>query len=387
MIMTGLEFEGKLPFTDVLLNGIVRDKTGKKMSKSLGNVIDPLDLINKYGADAVRFSLATQAVPGKDIPYGEDAIVGARNFCNKIYNAARFIQMNIESIEGRLELPDNADNKELCDIWILSRYNRAIKAAAEAIEGYDMAAASGALYHFLRGDFCDWYIELAKPRFTTEDKKSVAAILVNVLYGTLKAMHPLIPFITEEIAASFKKYTADTKEFLIEEAYPSPDAAFINDDAEAEMRMLQGVITEIRTIRAQFNVSPALKIKVMLCTADPAETAVINKYQNYITTLAKTGDLQLGAAIERPPHSATAVSGKTAIYIPLEGLIDFTKEESRLKKELGVADIGIANRKRMLANENFVKNAPAEQIAKAKEELAQMEMKAAQIKEAVAGLK
>ncbi|MDR0734869.1 MAG: valine--tRNA ligase [Elusimicrobiota bacterium] len=385
MIMMGIEFMGKPPFPHVFLNGIVRDKTGKKMSKSLGNVVDPLDLIKKYGADATRFSLLIQAVPGKDIPYGEDSVVGARNFCNKIYNAARFIQMNAEGVEGKLALP--AQNTELCDIWILSRYNKAVAAAAKAIEGYDMAAAANTLYHFLWGDFCDWYIELAKPRFTTQDKKRVAAILVNVLYGTLKALHPFMPFITEEIAAGFRKFTNESAEFLLRQSYPASDAKFINEAAEAQMALLQGIITQIRTVRAQFNVPPGAKIKVLFSTSDAREQAVINKYFAYITALAKADNLVCGMDLTRPAQSATAVFANTAIYIPLEGLIDFAKESARLAKELSIVETGIANRTRMLGNENFVKNAPAGQVAKAKEELSQMQLKASQIKEAIAGLK
>lgn len=384
MIMMGIEFEGKVPFKDVLLNGIVRDKTGKKMSKSLGNVVDPLDLIEKYGADAVRFSLVSQAVPGKDIPYGEDSIVGARNFCNKIYNASRFIQMNMEGIQGPLTLP--ANSTELADIWILSRYNKAMQSAAAAVEKYDMSAAADTLYHFLWGDFCDWYIELAKQRFSGADKEHVTAILVNVLYGTLKALHPIMPFITDEIALSFKQFMPGTKEFLLQEDYPSFNAALVNAQAEEEMNLLQGVISQIRTVRAQFNVPPALKIKVLLNSADAKETEILNKYSAYITALAKVETLEIGANIAKPKQSATAVFANTSIYIPLEGLIDFEKEKQRLAKELAVVETGIANRTRMLGNESFVNNAPKEQVDKAKEELEQMRQKHAQIEASIKDL-
>ena len=384
MIMMGIEFMGKPPFADVLLNGIVRDKTGKKMSKSLGNVVDPLTLIEKYGADATRFSLLIQATPGKDIPYGEDNIVGARNFCNKLYNASRFIQMNIEGVSGKLTLPKN--NTELCDIWILSRYNKAISAAGRAIEKYDMATAADTLYHFLWGDFCDWYIELAKTRFETE-KEHVASILVNILYGTLKALHPLMPFITEEIAGSFRKYTGETQQFLMHQNYPAADETLINEAAEREMAVLQGITGEIRTIRAQFNVPPGLKIKALLSSGGEHERAVINKYSAYITALAKLEDLTIAADLSKPKQCATAVFAGATIYVPLEGLIDFEKESQRLAKELSVVETGIANRERMLSNESFTKNAAPEQVEKAKEELRQMQLKSAQIKAAIAGLK
>ncbi len=385
MIMMGLEFEGKVPFKDVMLNGIVRDKTGKKMSKSLGNVVDPLDLTEKYGADAVRFSLLSQSVLGKDIPYGEESIIGARNFCNKIYNASRFIQMNSEGIEGPLELPANP--KELCDRWILSRYNSAIKQSADEINKYNMAAADDTLYHFLWGDFCDWYIELAKPRFEGEGRKEVISILINILYGTLKALHPMMPFITDEIALSLKKYIKNHKEFLIEEAYPAFNPALEDKDAEAQMSLIQGVTGQIRAIRAQFNVPPGLKIKVMLNCADKKDIAVLESYQSYICSMAKIGELEIGQNIAKPKQSATGVYGNVTAYIPLEGLIDFEKENQRLNKELGIVQNGIKNRGAMLSNEKFINNAPKEQVDRAKEELAQMELKLKQIQESIEDLK
>ncbi|MDR1683955.1 MAG: valine--tRNA ligase [Elusimicrobiota bacterium] len=372
MIMMGLEFMGEAPFKDVLLNGIVRDKTGKKMSKSLGNVIDPLDLIQKYGADAVRFSLITQAAPGKDIPYGEDAIVGARNFCNKIYNASRFIQMNMEGIEGRLTLPETAE--ELCDKWIISRYNKAVQAAREAIARYDMAAAADTLYHFLWGDFCDWYIELAKARFAGKDKEHVISILVNVLYGTLKALHPLMPFITEEIAQSFKKFTGETGEFLLQQAYPAFDVSRIDDEAEKQMQLLQGITAQIRAKRAQLNVPPSMKIKVILFVQEPEQQNIITQYESYITSLAKVNELVSGQTISKPAKCASAAFQGIAIYIPLEGLIDIEKEKARLKKEIAVRETGISNRSKMLNNESFIKNATEEKINLIRTELHEMQL-------------
>lgn len=386
MIMTGLDFMGEIPFKDVILNGIVRDKSGKKMSKSLGNVVDPLMLIEKYGADALRFSLVAQAAVGKDIPYGEDSIVGARNFCNKIYNASRFIQMNAEGLEGPLPLPEEKDLDELCDIWLLSKYNKAVKTARAAFENYDMATAADTLYHFLWGDFCDWYIELSKPRFEGKDKQKVMALLVNVLAGTLKALHPIIPFITDEIYASFKKYLPTSKEFLIEETYPSCSSSRVNEEALKQMELLQGVVTQIRTVRSQFNVPPALKIKAFI-NADGQEAAVIKNYARYITSLAKVSELEIAPKTQKPKQAATAVFGAVTIYIPLEGLIDFDKEKQRLEKELAVVQNGILNRRRMLDNKNFLENAPEEQVQKAKEELEQMLLRENQVKVAIEDLK
>lgn len=245
-----------------------------------------------------------------------------------------------------------------------------------------MAAAADILYHFLWGDFCDWYIELAKQRFDGADRKEVISILINILYNTLKALHPFMPFITEEIAMSLKKYIKGHKEFLIEETYPVYNPALSDEEAQAQMALIQGVTTQIRTIRAQFNVPPGLKIKVLLNTSDKNDLAVIEKYRGYITSMAKVDNLETGSDMAKPKQSATGVYGTVTVYIPLEGLIDFNKEKARLDKELAVIENGINNRKRMLGNENFVKNAPKEQVDKAKNELEQMLIRAQQIKTA-----
>ncbi len=377
MVMTGLEFKGELPFKDVFLNGIVRDKHGQKMSKSKGNVIDPLDMTAKYGTDAVRFSLLMQAIPGKDIPYSEDSITGARNFCNKIYNASRFILMNMEGIEGPLSMPK--DITELADRWILDRYTHAIKTAREGIEKYNLALTANTLYHFLWGDFCDWYVELAKQRFQTADKAKVMALCVNILYGTLKALHPLIPFITEEIAASLRPYVGEKEEFLLNQAYPQFDPALTDKEAVEKMTLLQGVISQIRTIRSQFNVPPALKITAVLSAKTEDELEVLKAYENYITLMAKVGDLRIGVNMEKPKQTATAVYENITIYVPLTGLIDFEKERKRLEKDLGLAKANIASREARLAQENFIKNAPKEQVEKTREELAAAKLALAQV--------
>ena len=384
MVMMGLEFKGQLPFKDVFLNGIVRDKRGKKMSKSLGNVIDPLDMTAKYGTDAVRFSLLMQAVPGKDIPYAEESITGARNFCNKIYNASRFILMNMEGIKGPLSMPKEA--KELADQWILDRYENAIKTAREGIEKYNLALTANTLYHFLWGDFCDWYIELAKQRFQTQEKEYVMALCVNILYGTLKALHPLIPFITEEIAASLRPYVDEKEEFLLRQQYPQFDASLLNVQAVKKMETVQGVTKEIRTIRAQFNVPPGLKIKAVLCAENEAELSVVREHAGYIKLMAKIDELQIGVNLPKPAQTATATYGKIAVYVPLTGLIDFDKEKKRLEKDIAAAQANIASRKARLAQENFIKHAPQEQIDKTKAELAAAETLLVQAQAALADL-
>ena len=377
MVMTGLDFTGKLPFKDVYLNGIIRDKRGKKMSKSLGNVIDPLDMTAKYGTDAVRFSLLMQAVPSKDIPYSEESITGARNFCNKIYNASRFILMNMEGLTGPLKMP--AHVTELADQWILDRYTNAIKTAREGIEKYNLALTANTLYHFLWGDFCDWYVELAKQRFQTAEKEQVMALCVHILYGTLKALHPLIPYITEEIAASLRLYVGETEEFLLNQSYPEFDPSLVNTEAVAKMQALQNVTREIRTIRAQFNVPPGLKIAAVLSAKNEADLAVVKAYEGYIKLMAKIENLDIGINLAKPKQTATAVADNIAIYVPLTGLIDFEKEKKRLEKDLAIAKANIASREARLSQESFIKNAPKEQVEKTKNELAAARLTLAQV--------
>lgn len=384
MVMTGLDFTGKLPFKDVYLNGIVRDKSGQKMSKSKGNVIDPLDMTAKYGTDAVRFSLLMQAVPGKDIPYSEDSITGARNFCNKLYNASRFILMNMKDLTGPLAMPEKVT--ELADVWILDRFATAIKTAREGIENYNLALTANTLYHFLWDDFCDWYIELAKQRFQTEEKEKVMALCVHVLYETLKALHPLIPFVTEEIATSLKPFVGAKEEFLLLEKYPAFNSAWLNADAQAKMTVIQGVTKEIRTIRAQFNVPPTLKITSIISAANEGNLAVVKAYENYIKLMTKTETLQAGVNQEKPKQTATATFGNLTIYVPLTGLIDFDKERKRLEKEIIAAQANIASREARLKQENFLKHAPQEQIDKTKAELAAAQLSLAQAKSSLEDL-
>ena len=385
MVMTGLDFTGKLPFKDVYLNGIVRDKSGQKMSKSKGNVIDPLDMTAKYGTDAVRFSLLMQAVPGKDIPYSEDSITGARNFCNKLYNASRFILMNMQGINGPLSMPEKVT--ELADVWILDRFATAIKTAREGIKNYNLALTANTLYHFLWDDFCDWYIELAKQRFQTAEKEKVMALCVHILYETLKALHPLIPFVTEEIATSLKPFVGTTEEFLLNEKYPECNASWFNADAQAKMTVIQGVTKEIRTIRAQFNVPPTLKITTVISAKNEADLDTVKSYEDYIKLMTKTDTLTVGINQAKPRQTATATFDKLTIYVPLTGLIDFDKERKRLEKEITLANANIVSREARLKQENFLKHAPQEQIDKTRGELAAAQLALAQAQSSLEDLK
>ncbi|HUT86347.1 MAG TPA: valine--tRNA ligase [Elusimicrobiales bacterium] len=386
MIMMGLEFMGEIPFTDVYLHGIVRDKTGKKMSKSLGNVIDPVDLIDKYGTDAVRFSLISQSYVGKDIPFGEESIVGARNFCNKIYNTARFVLMNLPEDKKILELP-KSDKMDLSDKWILDRYNKVISGTHSKFKSFDFADVSNTLYHFLWGDFCDWYLEIAKPRLQTEEKENVLAILVYVLYGTLKALHPIMPFITEELADNLRPCIDSNAKFLLEEKYPKADKTKFNNKAAQEMNLLMAVISELRKIRSQFNITSNINIDVVLVSAGKEHLQTLEKHSNYINLLAKINELKIIEKSKKPAHSAMFVLSNVKGYVLLEGKIDFEKEKDRLLKERTKLLEKLEYYGAQLKNEKFINNAPKEQIEKVKTNLKETELKNSEIKTALEDLK
>ena len=264
-------------------------------------------------------------------------------------------------------------------MWILDRFTAAIKTAREGIEKYNLALSANTLYHFLWDDFCDWYIELAKQRFQTSEKEKVMALCVHLLYNTLKALHPFIPFVTEEIAASLRPYVGAQEEFLLNASYPTPNDDWTNETAQRQMAVVQGITKQIRTIRSQFNVPPALKIAAVISAKDEQELTTVRAYENYIKLMAKVENLTVGVNEQKPQQTATATFENLAIYVPLTGLIDFEKERKRLEKDLALAKANIASRQARLSQENFLKHAPQEQIDKTKAELAAAQLTLAQV--------
>lgn len=280
--------------------------------------------------------------------------------------------MNAGDLKGPLRMP--SQTKELADAWILDRYNSAVKISLEQTLKFNMSAAANALYHFLWDDFCDWYIELAKPRFET-DREYVVSLLVNILYGTLKALHPMTPFITEELAEALKPLTGSGKEFLLQDTYPSADGKYFNPSAVREMEIIKGIISAVRTVRSEFNVPPGLKLNISFKTEDAAELKIITERAGYIKQLCKIENFAAGRTAQKKPKSAAAVFSNTAAYIELEGIIDAEKEKARLEKNIAAATSNAANRRARLSDARFMKNAPAEQIEKVKTELAAEELK------------
>jgi valyl-tRNA synthetase len=385
MQMMGHAFEGKPAFKDAVIHGIVRDKSGKKMSKSLGNVVDPLVMMDKYGTDALRMALMSQAFPGKDIAFDEQTVVSMRNFVNKVWNSARFVLMNLPA--GKTYSLDRLSHccLELSDKWILSRYQAVLAESKARLDAYDPAGAANALYVFLWDEFCAWYIELAKGRLTGidgEEKEAARAILVSVLAGTLKAMHPLMPFVTEELAQALAPWSGEKEPFLLNAGYAEPAYDWSDPEAEQEMRQVMGAVTSIRSLRAQLNVPVDMKIAAV--NAGGSAAPLIDKNRAYLMSLARLEKLESSSA--RPAQSATAVAEGVTFYIPLAGVIDFAKERERLAKDLAKAEADIGKCEVKLKNLSAAPNVPAEKLDEAKSQLRLATEKREQLKQTIAVL-
>jgi len=361
MIFSGIEHMGKPPFSEVLIHGIVRDALGRKMSKSLGNGIDPLSLIDKYGADALRYSVCNGVAPGNDIRFSEDKIESARNFMNKIWNASRFVNMNLEN----RVVPDTLGELTDADRWILTKLNLVTAEVRKNLDKYEIGLALGKLYDFVWSDYCDWYIELTKPVLYGQDevkKTESLRVLKYVLKSILKLLHPFIPFITEEI------WTEEGfGETVMTEDYPVCDKKFIFEKQYDEFEEVKEIISKIRTIRAEMNVPPAKKFSVyLICGNDSVKDAVL-----YIEKLAGASKVSFISDKEEAGEKVCrAATGGAEIFIPLGELVDFEKEKARLNKELAKVDSEIQRGERMLSNSGFVSKAPANLIEQEKAKLA-----------------
>ncbi len=361
MIMMGIKFMGDVPFHHVYIHALIRDAEGQKMSKTKGNVIDPLTVMERYGTDALRFTLAAFAAQGRDIKLDEDRIEGYRNFCNKLWNASRFVFMNLEGYQGNCRPGENAEGS-IADRWILSRLNNTTREVNEALETFRFNDAALAVYKFIWNEYCDWYIELAKPRLQVEGSEKIAAqnVLVHVLKAALKLLHPFMPFITEEIWQKLPK-SADS---IMVSTFPEFDAARSEPDVEKAMGKVMEVITGIRNIRGEMNLNPGLKLNALVKTRNADLEAVLKKHAGFIRELARVDQITIGPGIEKPKVSASSVLGEMDLIIPLEGLMDFDEERSRIEKELKKIGKDLIFLDKKLSNPNFVKKAPAEVIKK-----------------------
>lgn len=375
MMMMGLHFMDEVPFSDVYIHALVRDAQGQKMSKSKGNVIDPLVVIDQYGTDAFRFTLAAFAAQGRDIKLAEERIAGYRNFVNKIWNASRFALMNLEGFE-----PDTVDPATLdlsnADRWILHRLNAAAAETAEALEAYRFNDAAGTLYRFTWSEFCDWYIELAKDDLYRGDdarKETARYILWLVLENLLRLLHPFMPFITEEIWQTLPG--ARPAPSIMVAGYPrlAPERDF--PEGAAEMELVMEVIRGIRNIRGEMDVAPSREIAAILSCGSVESLHLLKRNEVYVMSLARLSDLAMGQGLERPADAAVQVAGDVEIAVPLKGLVDVEEEEKRLLKEIGKLDKEIEMFGRKLENPSFVERAPADVVAKEREKLAEVTQK------------
>lgn len=381
MVMAGYEFMGELPFSDVYIHGTVRDAEGIKMSKSLGNGINPLKIIDQYGTDSLRISLILATPDGQDPWIGQNSFELGRNFNNKLWNASRFVMMNMGDDKIDLDsLPQ--DNLILIDKWILSCLERTTKNINIAFDDFKLNQAAKIIYDFVWKDFCDWYIELAKPRlYDGNDAEKMAARQVSgyVLKRILILMHPFVPFITEEI---FSQLTAGACGSITTAPWPrTAEAGTGYEDSELEDRLgrLQEVVSRIRVIRSDMNIPPGKKADVFIRVEDETLSGILSEYFDYFKGLARIEKAVIGSDVKKPPMSASAIVPGAEIFIPLEGLIDIDSERKRLTKDLDNLKYQLEKLSRKLANPDYLANAPADVVGKDRTKKADFEKRVEKI--------
>ncbi|MBL1215041.1 MAG: valine--tRNA ligase [Ignavibacteriae bacterium] len=367
MIMAGLHYMGDIPFKDVYFTSTIRDMQGRRMSKSLGNSPDPLEVIEDYGADALRFSINYVAPLGQDVLFSIEKCEIGRNFANKIWNAGRFLLMNAQDVEMKEEYLEK--HLDFTDKWIASRLQSTLTQLYKALDSYDINGATKILYRFVWNDFCDWYLELSKNRLYSDDKEIKAAVItrsIKLFEDMLKIVHPFMPFITEELW----NLIAERKdgESISISSMPELDSSKIDKDAEDEIEFVQSVVTAIRNIRGEMNIAPSKEIKLILKTAKVSEVQ-----EAYIKSLVKVSSIEVGEEITKPKACASAVVKGCEIFIPLEGLIDLEVEKARLNKEIKRLEGMLIGVNKKLSNEKFVNNAPDEVVEKEKAKKADWE--------------
>ena len=371
MMTQGLELTNQVPFKDVLVHGIVRDNQGRKMSKTLGNGVDPLDVIDQYGTDSLRMSLILGTTPGNDIRYSSDKVEAASNFANKLWNASKFVLMQLEDIE---EFKENditeLDFSKMIDIdkWIISKLNTLVKEVTENIEKYDLGVAAQKIYDFTRNDFCDWYIEIVKPRLFDKENESrytVQFILNYVLCTSLKLLHPFMPFITEEIYS--KLYHKE--ESIMMTKFPEYKEKLDFKKEEEMATEMMNIITEIRNIRSKMNVHPSKKTKLIFVTTTAKEE--IKKSEEFLEKLGFANKIEIQETTENIPENAVAIISKNMeVHIPFEELVDIEEEKKRLEGEKKRLESEVQRGEKMLSNPGFINKAPETKINEEKEKLA-----------------
>ncbi len=376
MIMMGLKFTGEVPFRDVYIHALVRDEQGQKMSKSKGNVIDPLDVMNQYGTDAFRFTLAAMAAMGRDIKLSEERIAGYQNFVNKLWNAARFVQINLGDLDPADRPAEGAlDDGRLgfAERWIRSRLASTVAEARRALDGYRFNDYANAIYQFTWHEFCDWYIEMSKlslSRTAGGDRRQTQILLRELLEQILLLLHPVMPFVTEEIWQTF----GERRPSIMIQPYPAAPTSWIDPETDRRMDYLMGVVRAVRNLRAEMNCPPGKEVKVIFCGQE-IDLAFLRQQQPYLRALARVGSAEFLSDGGRPRGAATAVFGATEIYLPLDDLINLEEEKARLSREVNKAEEELRRVRQKLANGDFLAKAKAGVIEKERQKANQFEEK------------
>ncbi|MEJ2048877.1 MAG: valine--tRNA ligase [Calditrichota bacterium] len=385
MVMAGMEFMQDIPFRDVYLNGIIRDNTGRKMSKSLGNGIDPVDIIDRYSADAMRFTLLMLSSEGQDINLSESHFEMGRNFSNKIWNAYRFLALNLDKPHD--DYQNYQQHYQLADHWILSRLQTTITEVGRNLDDFRLNDSLSGVYHFFWHEFCDWYLELIKPRLSEgaipEQKKTVRAVAVHVMKICMALLHPYIPFISEEIWQRLKNEDDDS---LVIAAWPVAKQELVDSGVERDMQFVRDVIISIRNIRSEMNVPPGSKADLVIKSDDKQRLSLIKEQSAYIEQLARIKSIKEVPHSEKVTGSAVAVVENIELFVPLAGLIDLTVERNRLQKEIDrLSDqVNVLNRK--LSNIQFLEKAPEKVVYQEKEKLKDFSEKLARLNKNLAQL-
>lgn len=372
MMMMGLKFMGKVPFYDVYLHALVRDEQGQKMSKSKGNIVDPIIEMDKYGADAFRFALTAFAAMGRDVRISDKRIQGYRFFINKIWNAGKFVLANTEGFDPRSVSPAEADFS-LADAWILTELNKTVEATRTALEEYRFNDAADRLYQFTWHQFCDWYIELSKPLLNTDAVPVTRWVLWHVLKSVLKLLHPVIPFVTEEI---WQHLPGRGGRSIVTAAYPKVEKALDFPEKAREMGYIIDIITGVRSIRGETNIPPSAQLDVVLRMKSKEIEAAVDTYGFFVRDLARVrsiGFIPEGAS--RPKRCALAVTAEAEVYVPLEGVIDIDKEKERLSKQMGKMEKELEGKRKKLSNEGFLQKADPAVVAEQRQIKEELEFK------------
>ncbi len=386
MIMSTLHFKDRIPFGTVLLHGTVRDDLGRKMSKSLGNSPDPIDIIASVGADALRFSMIFNTPKGADVVYSDAILETGRNFANKIWNAFRFIMMNLP--EGYEPLPRQELKLELADRWIYSRLNETAREAADHYANLRLNDAGQCVFKFIWDEFCSWYIELSKDRLADPDAAPTARfILLEVMQASMRLLHPIMPFITEEIWQSIKSVFPQPEEALIAAAFPACDPALVDPEIADDMAFMQETISAVRNLRKQLILNPGTAIPLAIRISEPRQAELINRYSAYLQKLARVESLEAGLGIAKPPASIAAVVRNIEIFLPLKGLIDLDAERQRLGKQIEKLERDLAGVNARLGNQSFLANAKPEVVELERQRFAETQTKLSLTKELLKDLK